>query len=88
MHQRSWRPWDRHPPWAHWSFWVIWGIAGTLGPLTLLDSLLIGPHRAWWLGLMSCAIWAIDLALDWMLVRRFQGRDADWRPWQAPRWSH
>jgi hypothetical protein len=81
------RPWDRHPPWAHWSFFAIWVIAGTLGPIALLVSLLSGPRSNWWIGVSLCVIWALDLAIDWLLVRRRQRRDPSWQPWQPPRWK-
>jgi hypothetical protein len=80
------RPWDRHPPWAHWGFFVIWITAGTLGPIALVVGLLAG-HGNWWIGAALCAVWAIDLGVDALLVRRLHSRDPGCQSWQPPAWK-
>lgn len=60
-------------------------VAGTLGPIALLESLFFGGK--WWIGLSLCALWAIDLGIDWLLVQRLDRRDPGWQPWQPPRWK-
>ncbi|MBV8946193.1 MAG: hypothetical protein JO046_22635 [Solirubrobacterales bacterium] len=62
-------------------------LTGTLGPIALVVSLLIGPRANWWIGASLCAVWAIDLGVDWLLARRLQRRNPGWEPWQPPRWK-
>jgi hypothetical protein len=79
------RPWERHPPWAHWSFFAVWVVAGTLGPIALVEWIFGIGH--WWRAFVLCGVWAIDLAVDWLLVRRLQRGVDGWRPWQPPTWK-
>jgi hypothetical protein len=81
------RPWDGHPPWVHPSFFWIGLIAGTLGPIGLIVSVVSGHGRRWWLWAALCAVWVIDLLIDWLLVQRIKSRDPEWEPWQPPSWS-
>jgi hypothetical protein len=80
------RPWDKHPPWAHWRFFVIWAIAGSLGPIALLDGVIDSSAISVWLGIVLCLVWAISLAVDWLLVRWLQQHVEGWEPWRPPQW--
>jgi hypothetical protein len=81
---KPWRPWDRHPPWAHCSFFVVWGIVGTVGPIALLDGIIDGRSRVLLAGIVLCGAWGLTLGIDWLVVRRLRNRDDSWMPWEPP----